>query len=61
MTAATLEVLKLLDKLTGKTTEKAPAKRAAIIQRENSDPATRAAKEQKCKDLIAKWEAWGIL
>ena len=36
-------------------------KRAEKIERENNDPITRAAKEQKCKALIAKWEAWGIL
>lgn len=58
---ATLEVLKLLDSFTGSTTEKDPAKRAAQIELENSNPTTRAEKEQQCRALIAKWRAWGIL
>lgn len=61
MTAATLELLELLEQATGREFEKDPAKRAAIIERENADPTTKAAKEQKCKELIAKWQEWGIL
>ena len=61
MTAATLEVLKILERTTGYKPEYAPAKRAAQIELENNNHTTRAAKEQKCKDLIAKWQEWGIL
>lgn len=38
-----------------------PEQRAAKIQQENSNPEIKAAKEQKCKELIEKWKKWGII
>ncbi len=35
--------------------------RAALIERENSDPEIKAQKEQLIEQLIAKWEQWGII
>lgn len=60
LVTAAPEILGQLDKFGGHT-EKDPEKRAEIIERENSDPVIRAAKEQKIKALLDKWEQWGII
>lgn len=35
--------------------------RAALIERENSDPVIRAHKEQLIEQILAKWESLGII
>lgn len=35
--------------------------RAALIERENNDPVIRAQKEQIIKELLDKWERWGLI
>lgn len=54
------EILKQLEKFGGHI-EKDPAKRAEIIERENSDPVIRARKEQKIKHLLDLWAEMGLI
>lgn len=54
-------ILELLDKQTGTIHEKDPAKRAAIIASENLNPVTMAHKEKAARELLQKWEQWGII
>lgn len=56
-----MPMLDKLEQLTGKKFEKDPSKRAAIIERENADPVTRARKEQKINAMLSQWESWGLI
>lgn len=54
-------ILQILDRATGIVHEKDPAKRAAIIANENLNPAIMAHKEKKARELLEKWEQWGLI
>lgn len=60
LVAAAPLILKQLEQFSGRI-ETDPEKRAAIIERENANPETRASKEQKIKALLDKWEQWGLI
>lgn len=54
-------ILELLDKETGTIHEKDPSKRAEIIAKENSDTVIMAHKEKTARELLQKWEQWGLI
>lgn len=56
-----IQALEILEQTTGKKFEKDPAKRAAIIARENMNPVIMAHKEKAAKELLQKWEQWGLI
>ena len=61
MNKDTMAILEKLNEWTGGKIELDPAKRAEILERENSNPEILARKEQKIREILKKWEQWGII
>ena len=55
------QILHILEETTGYKPEYDPEKRAAIIARENMNPVIMARKEKAAKELLQKWEQWGLI